>query len=455
MCRRSFKNMRGIYNCITCCLLLLLGCSDIETKWSRKFDALGPGNYRINSAQSPKKEIYITGTYIDESLNTQCFTAKYNSEGRLQWHQAFEAQDHEQTIGTAMLTMRTQEELLTGRLDIYVLAQAANAQEQQKAILIQYDTLGNQQWHKIVNTSDGPMTSSLLSDHEGNIYVAGWEQDEENRQTIYLGKYTATGETQWFAKYYNEEIVFGTLLFDITAPDCFVIAGVLETTNNLFYLEYNGSGRLLRFVEHTTENQISEISDVMIDPTGNVYLSTTVQNQDTGNDFLVVAYDKNDSLLWAHEHNGEANGSDISNGLARDEALNIYVMGSCENEQGIPNIAIVKYDRNGNMVWASMHDQKSAAYPLMIEPRYLRIGERPHESYLYVAGTIGDNGQILRCNAEGVFSFQAEYGERGTVTKPTALSERCMALKRMAEAGSEALVVTIGPSAILGIARWD
>ena len=455
MCSCSWKNIGRVLGYLPYCSLLLLGCSEIETKWSRTFDALGPGNYQINSIQGSKKEIYVTGTYTDASLDTKCFTAKYSKEGRLQWHQVFKTEDYDQTIGTARLVMRTQEELLTARDDVYVLAQAINKQRQREVILIQYDTLGNLQWHKTVNKSDGPLTSSLLSDYEGNLYVTGWEENTETGSTIYLGKYGGDGVTSWLTKYYNEEIVFDQLCFDIMVPEHIVTAGLLENTGNLFYIRFDGLGQFQGFVEYATETQLKDISDVKTDPDGNIYLSATVWNQDTGEDFLVMAYDKHDSLLWVNEYDGAASGDDVSKAIALDESLNVYVTGSSKNEQDIPNIAIVKYDQTGNLVWAINKDQSSAAQPFLIEPRYLRLDRKTHRRYFYVAGTINDDAQILRCNVDGVFSFQAQYGEREKVTIPTALSEECMALQSSAENTSEALVVMTGPSVIYGIVRWD
>jgi hypothetical protein len=358
-------------------------------------------------------------------------------------------------MGAAILTMRTQEGLLATRDDIYVLAHAINSQGQHEAILIHYDTLGNLLWHKTVNEHDGPLTSSLLSDQDGMLYVVGWEQNTETGPTLYLGKYGEDGETVWFTKYYNEAISFDQLCFDVVTSECLVVAGILEKTGNLFYTRYDGSGQSQGFVEYVTEKQLKEFSDVKTDPSSNIYLSATVRNQDTGDDFLVMAYDRNDSLLWVSEYNGAANGNDVSKAIALDESLNVYVMGSSENDQGIPNISVVKHDKTGNLVWVSVKEQGDVGHAFMIEPSYLRLGRRPHRRYFYLAGTIGDDAQILRCNADGFFSFKARYGERGKVTIPTALSAKCMAIKRTAENRSEAFVVMTGPSSILGIARWD
>jgi predicted component of type VI protein secretion system len=452
---RILKNVTRPFYYLTCCLLLLFACSEIETKWSRKFDALGPGDYRINSIDGSKEEFYLTGTYTEENGNAMCFTAKYDSKGRLQWHKIFDAENSTQTMGTAILTIVTQEELLTEHRDIYVLVKTVDENGKQQAILAKYDTLGNLDWQKTVTAHDGPLTSSLLSDHQGNLYVAGWEQDNENRPTIYIGKYTDTGQTSWFTKYYNEELDFEQLRFDISGPEYFVIAGILKNTGDLFYLKYDGSGQFLGSVKYETEKKIKNLSDLRIDPVGNSYLSATIWDQGTDDDFLTIAYNKDDSLLWASEYDGLAHGNDMSNAIALDESLNTYIVGSSEDMQGIPGILAVKYDKSGDQIWVQRLERKSAASPLMIEPRYLHLGHRPQMGYFYISGTAGNDALITRLNTSGVYSFQAEYGERGRVTVPTALSSRCMAFLRTTENSSDAYIVTIGPSAILGIARWD
>ncbi|KPL14831.1 hypothetical protein AMJ74_02625 [candidate division WOR_3 bacterium SM1_77] len=455
MQKRILKNKKRQLCYVICCLFLLLGCSELETKWIRRFDTLGSGNYRINSIEGSKEEIYLTGTYTDGNGTTRCFTARYDSKGNLQWHTIFEAENSEQTTGTAMLTIRTQEELLTAHRDIYVLIKAADGNGKQRAILAKYDTLGNLDWQKTIAAHDGPLTSILLSDHQGSLYAAGWERDAENRPTIYVGKYTDTGQTSWFTKYYSEEIDFELLRFDITEPEYFVIAGIQKNTGELFYMKYDGSGQFLASVKYETEKQIKNLSDLKIDPAANIYLSATIRNQDTGDDFLTIAYNKDDSLLWANEYDGQAHGDDMGKAIAVDESLNIYVTGSSEDVQGIPNITTVKYDKSGNLVWARHLERKSAAEPLMIRPKYLRLGRRSHLGYLYIAGTVGNDALITRLNASGVYSFQAKYGERGKVTVPTALSERCMAFVRTTEKRSDAFIAKYGPSTILGIARWD
>jgi hypothetical protein len=434
--------------------LFMLNCSEVEKKWSRKFDALGTGSYRINSISCSKDGIYVTGTYTVEG-NAECFTAKYTADGKLQWCKTYETLDNLQAQGKAILVLRTQEELLTGHSDIYLLVETHDLQKGESAILVKYDTLGEIGWQKTVNTSQGLLTSVLMSDHEGSLYVAGWEINSEDKPTIFALKFNESGETAWSMKYYNEQIDFNEVKFDIMDPRFFVLAGLLKNTGQLFYIRYDGSGQFQELTKLETETGITAFSDLKIDPAGNMYISGTITNPETGDNFLTVAYDKEDNLLWSDEYDGEYHGDDMSKAIVVDESLNVYVTGTSEDESGTPAIVTVKYDTAGNRIWTMHLDKKDAAYPLMIEPRYLRLGHRAYQSYFYIAGTTGNDALILRCNTSGVYSFQAEYGERGTVTLPTALSEKCMALERTTQTHPDAFIVKYGPSAILGIARWD
>jgi len=61
---------------LTCIVFLFLCCSEIEIKWTKKFDAAGLGNYRINDLYS-FRDIYVTGAYWASDQNTSCITAKY------------------------------------------------------------------------------------------------------------------------------------------------------------------------------------------------------------------------------------------------------------------------------------------------------------------------------------------------------------------------------------------
>ena len=455
MCRRGFAKTIRPAICIAAFIILALDCSEMETKWSRKFDVFGPGSYRINGLSSSKKEIYLTGTYTEDNQGTKCFTARYDPDGSLNWYKLYDTPDAEQAAGVAMSVIRTQEELLAVRCDIYVLVEIRNTAGHEKVMLVKYDSLGDVQWQKKVTEHKGSIASRFLSDYNGNLYVAGWKTDVDNKATLYIGKYTESGETSWFTTYYNEQIVFEVLNFDITEPDYFVVAGLSKNTSEFFYMKYDSTGQFQRLIRSETENRVRQLSDLKIGPEGNIFITATISNLETGDDLLTVAYDKEDSLLWSNEYDGDAHGNDVSRFISVDELSNIYVTGKSENAEGITVIVTIKYDLIGDQVWAQSLTQKDAVEPFFMEPRYLRLGERAYLQHLYVVGTIENNTLIALCNTNGFFSWHKQHSAADKVTKPTALSPPYLAMECSADGRSDALLVKYGPSEILGLTRWD
>jgi hypothetical protein len=451
----KMKCQKPILLSITLCIFLLIACSEMDTKWTRRFNALGPGSYRISSITNTKEDIYCTGTHMDQNNRSTCFLAKFSSNGNPEWHEIFQTTETTQAQGKALLIMSKQEELLTTRKDICLLVETQDENGVQKAILAKYDTLGNLVWQKTATVCQGILTSNLLYDSNGNLYVAGWQEDTEGKHTIFIVKYSESGVVLYATKYYSEGLDFNDLRFDIVEPECFVLAGLLPNSNELFYIKYNSAGQFQRMVKHKTETTINVLRDLKISPEGYVFMGANILNVETGADFVTFAFNSEDSLLWVAEYDGGAHGDDHSKAIAVDESLNVYVTGSTANTKGIPNIVTVKYDISGTRLWAKHISQEQASEPLIMEPRYLRLGESPHRVYLYIAGKTGNRALILRCNTNGIYSFRAQYGEGKRVAVPTALSEKCMAFELETESGADAFITKYGPSAILGIARWD
>ncbi len=435
-------------------VLLVVACSEMETKWTREIDVLGPGNYRVNGISSIKNEIYVIGTYWKEEKSPRCFTAKYDADGSLDWFSIFESPGIEQTVGVQIIASMTSAEPLDASSEVYGLIQTRDTTGHQGIVLLRYDTLGNTDWQNTVISSEGTLNATLLSDHVGNLYVAGWEKDVESKASVYVGKYSESGDAAWFTKYYNEQIDFNHLKCDIMQSNRLVLAGVLTSSEELFYMKYDGSGQFMGYTIHEGP-KVNELSDVKIDPNGYVYLTASFNRNETGEDYITVAYDKNDNLLWTSRFDGNAHRNDTPKTIAVDESLNVYVAGTSEDMQGTPVIAVVKYDSAGSPVWTANLPHKNAAELYMMQPRYIPMGRYDEARHLFVAGTVGEKAFMARCNLQGIFSWVDEYGQVKKITEPTALSGHILALQRTEDGRAGATIVKFGPSIIVGLARWD
>ena len=442
------------FYCMASILLFLVSCSEMETKWTREIDALGPGNYVVNSISSLKNETYVIGTYWQGLEDSQCFTAMYHKDGSLDWFSVFESPGVKKAAGIEIVASTSSAEQVGAEKEVYVLVKTTGANGHQSVVLAGYDTLRNVDWQNIVISSEGTLDAVLLADHVGNLYVAGYERDSEDRSNIYVGKYNESGDVAWFTKYYNEELDFTDLQYDMMRPDYLLMAGVLKTSGELFYIRYDASGQFMGYTIHG-DLGVNELSSVKIDPEGNVYMTANIDDPEHGEDFLTIAYDRNNNLSWTSQYDGAAHLSDRPKAIAVDESLNVYVGGMSENEEGMPVLTIVKYDCAGSSVWVANLPQKDAAELILMEPRYIPMGRYDEERYLYISGMTGDKAFIARCNLDGVFSWSDQYGKSGMITEPTAMSGRVLAFQSIEDGRSHARIMKFGPSMIVGLARWD
>jgi len=415
---------------------------------------LGPGNYIVAGISSTKNEVFLTGTYFETETIPKCFTAKYDAEGMLEWFSVMDEAGAQRSEAIQITASPTQADLLTTRRDIYVLARAFDATGSQRIILADYDTLGNTVWQKTAIIHEGTLDATLLSDNKGDLYVIGWGEDAENKPNIYITKYTGSGDVIWSTKYYNEKIDFNELKCDIMQSERLILAGVLTYSGEVFYMNYDAAGQFLGFTAYH-DTRVSELSDVKIDPRGNVYIIAGIYVPETGKDYLTLAYGNNDSLLWVSQFDGAAHRNDRPVTIAVDESLNVYVAGKSENVQGISVITLVKYDSTGAVLWTTNIPGKNPAEPVVMEPRYLRLSRHDEVRHLYIAGTSGNRALIARCTLQGVCSWTKEFGSGGRITKPTAFSGKFLALQSTEDGRSSATILKLGPSTILGITRWD
>jgi hypothetical protein len=439
---------------VTTVILLFVACSEMETKWMREIDMLGPGNYRVNSISSLKNEIYIMGTYWQDQKDSRCFVAKFDSDGSLEWHSVFEAAGTEHAEGIHIMASAASAESPEAGSEVYGLVKARDTKGHQRVVLVRYDTLGNADWLNSVITSEGSLDATLLSDHVGNLYVAGWERDVENKSKVYVGKYNESGDVSWFTEYYNAQIDFSELKCDMIHSDFLLLAGVLTSSDELLYLKCSGAGQFLGYTIHG-DLRVNDLSDVKIDPSGCVYITAGINQPSTGEDYLTVAYDKNNILRWTSRFDGPAHRNDTPSAIAVDESLNVYVAGTSENEQGMPEISVVKYDSIGDPVWTTNLPRNNAATPFMMQPRYIPMGRYDEARYLYVVGTSGEKTVIAKCNLRGIFSWINEYGGLRKSTRPTAMSGHVLAIESTEDSRSGATIIKFGPSTVAGLARWD
>ena len=122
----------------------------------------------------------------------------------------------------------------------------------------------------------------------------------------------------------------------------------------LFNCTINGQPYLEWEAQYTSNSPVGIDRGHVItsDDAGNVYIAGKVQGN--GNfDYITIKYDKNGQTKWVKTYNGTGNGDDEVTKIVVDVLGNVYVTGKSTGTNTGYDISTIKYDSTGNTIWVS------------------------------------------------------------------------------------------------------
>jgi hypothetical protein len=205
--------------------------------------------------------------------------------------------------------------------------------------ITKYDAGGNVLWAKSaigVGQKDD-IGQSISIDANGNVYVIGL--------------------------FYSSSITFGTITLTNSGIN----------TDDIFVVKYNSNGNVL-WAKREGGTYYDEGKSISTDANGNVLITgnfssstlslgtTTLTSGGMFSwNFFVVKYDSNGNTLWAKGAGGTL--GELANSISADVNGNVFVIGIFSSpslslgtttltNSGLSDIFVVKYDINGNVLWA-------------------------------------------------------------------------------------------------------
>jgi hypothetical protein len=170
--------------------------------------------------------------------------------------------------------------------------------------------------------------------------------------------------------------------------------------NELWASRYNGTG-----------NSADEVSRMVMDNSGNVYVTGRSRGTGLNNnfDYLTIKYNSSGDTLWVRRYDGMGAGTAIDE--ARDLVVDnngfVYVTGFSVNALLYSDFLTIKYDSNGDTVWIRRYsytnNSNDAAYSLAIDV----------SGYVYVTGSSDGDYLTLCYDASGVFQWSSKYNGPG------------------------------------------
>lgn len=161
-----------------------------------------------------------------------------------------------------------------------------------------------------------------------------------------------------WVQYYSERAQISNVPSAIDANSNVYITGYTYPTPSnadLTTIKYDATGSIV-WVKHYNNGGYDDANAITLDASSNVYVAGESDGTGTGRDLVVVKYDVNGNQLWASRFNGAANLSDVANAIVVDGPGNVYVTGRTTVTGGTTNYVTIKYDASGVQQWVSYYN---------------------------------------------------------------------------------------------------
>ncbi|MEO0091809.1 MAG: SBBP repeat-containing protein [candidate division WOR-3 bacterium] len=167
------------------------------------------------------------------------------------------------------------------------------------------DTAWTRRYNGPSNDDDG--AEAIAVDSAGNVYIAGYTYVSGQGFNYLTIKYSDDGVQQW-----------------------------LQTYNH-------------------TDNDNDRATAMVIDNSGNIYVTGISFSYNTGFDCATIKYNSSGTIQWIQRYNGFGNGADCGNAIAVDNFNNVYVVGYSDSSNN-RDYLIIKYNPSGNQEWVRKYN---------------------------------------------------------------------------------------------------
>ncbi|MBI5774529.1 MAG: SBBP repeat-containing protein, partial [Verrucomicrobia bacterium] len=324
--------------------------------WTNRYNGPGNGNDLFNSMVLDNTgNAIVTGSSGGSGTSEDYATIKYSNSGTPLWTNRYD--------GPVSGSDSPKSVAVDSAGNVFVTGMSWNGGNYDYAT-IKYLSNGTPAW---TNRYNGPATNannwdeakSVAVDGAGNVFVTGKSHSGANYDYATI-KYLANGTPAWTNRYNGagnnldeawavavdsagNVFVTGASVFSGSTSDYATIKYLTDGTP-VWTNRYNGPG-----------NNLDSARAVVLDSTGNVYVSGLSIGSGTSYDYATIKYLANGTPVWTNRYNGTGNGFDEVKAMTMDKAGNIFVTGNSPN--GInDDYVTIKYLAAGTPVWTNRYN---------------------------------------------------------------------------------------------------
>ena len=328
-----------------------------DSLWVKRYN--GPGNgydYAGSISVDASGNVFVAGGVYNSGGNYDFILIKYNSSGAQQWVSTYNGPGNSDDVINAMTLERTG--------NIYVTGYSVGVASHYDYATIKYNPAGDSLWVKKYNGTGNSddYSGAIAVDDSGNVYVTGASTGNLTFNDYATVKYNSFGQQQWVARYNgpaNDDDAPSSLVIDDTG-NVYVTGSSIGVGTNLDIatIKYNTSGTAKWIARYNGPGNNSESGNsIVIDNQGNLYVGGTVETGSAGKDFAVIKYNNAGAEQWISSYNGTGNGTDAESSLLIDHDANTYVSGYSFGGNTGNDYALVKFNSSGVMQWAARYSE--------------------------------------------------------------------------------------------------
>ncbi|KPL03896.1 MAG: hypothetical protein AMJ73_05055 [candidate division Zixibacteria bacterium SM1_73] len=307
---------------------------DGDTVWVRRYNGLGNGGdeaYAITVDDS--SNAYVTGGSVESEWHLNYTTIKYHPNGDTAWVRRYCGPGNSNNFARAITVDRS--------YNVYVTGSSWGSETEWDYAIIKYYPDGDTAW---VRRYNGPANGydeafAIAVDDSNNVYVTGYSSSTGAFEDYATIKYCPNGDTAWARRYNGPENDFDeayAIVVDASG-NVYVTGMSVGGVTNFDYatIKYYSGGDTAWVRRYNGQgNSWDQAFAIAVDDSGNVYV-TGVSGVTGSYDYATIKYLPNGSIAWVTLYNGPGNGTDWPSAVAVDDSYNVYITGHSDGGSGI------------------------------------------------------------------------------------------------------------------------
>jgi len=316
-----------------------------QQQWVARYDGPAHDDERASAiAVDASGNVYVTGWSRGTDSGHDYATIKYDSSGQQQWVARYNGPGNGEDYARRIA--------VDASGNIYVTGESFGSGTERDYATVKYNASGQEQWVARYNGPGNGTDAAyaMAVDSSGNVYVTGASLGTTFPDFDYATiKYTSSGEQQWVVRYNspgNGNDGATAIAIDVSGNAYVTGQSTDPNTNYQYYVtvKYDPAGLERWVASYSGPYNGAHIPlAIAVDNSSNVYVTGASLGPAFADDYATVKYDGSGQEQWAARYNGPGNSGDSPSGVVVDASGNVYVTGTSVGLGTNTDYATIKY----------------------------------------------------------------------------------------------------------------